>query len=881
MVQRVETGVDEWSWSAEVAYACACGAYSPVTRWRWVDAEAQPALAKRLRETGPLVGDCKACQRPVEGGGAWLELSPAAEQATLVLAAEQRGELLEALLAHLDQLRGRPAQVRPWLLQPRLAFGTARAPAVAASDERGAGIPKPVGQRGWASGPVLSAEIQRALVCDLTLEAGAVAAIAVLDEPTRRMWGSAALQARPVLLRGLGFPLLGVRLVASYLGEVAVIDAVVDIGEAKSSEIFMRLAQSFRLQLQVRSDTGQASAVRGIEAESLSRNAAMCLESAQGQLGAGEFPLDAYRTARDSLAHMSAKQRMEPARSTLAEGSYRHMVSPAETLAALERLDTASKKDNLARLLEVDGLPVVEYEQMRKSVLAAAVKFGLPAPARFWRRTLGADLVRDPADWIHQLVANRSAWISRGDDLTPEQAEQAWRTILDLCQHHDVTPPPELTQAIGLQRDAPRGDGREGREAVRSGLHVVATSRVEPGRGQTPGAALAGPRRPPSAPTQLATAPLATTPIATTPIATTPIATTPLATTPLATTLIATTPLATTPLATTLIATTPIATTRRPESRPEPVRGEPAEQARHAAELPRSAERPRPTAPAEARAVAEMPRPGGLPRPRRSSQPAVAVSGEIGGGLARPSAAARTSEIRPETRAPDAQGAADPKQRVARAIATLGGSRPGDALPVLAELDDDDLLAVLPPLAEVSGRLVPELLAWFQSPQRPLRQAAAIVLGLARDRRAIDPLAALLGTEPTPVWVDVARALGNFGPRVVGPLCALLRGAAPEAKEALGQRVARTFAELVVSDGDAPGGAGRLAVENLLEVADPTVSSAARRALATLADVRGEARGTGGGADDREIRRFSTRAYEAITTPELDADGDIEVVGDD
>ncbi len=810
MVRRVETGVDEWSWSAEVPYACACGAYSPVTRWRWVDAEAQPELAQRLRETGPLVGNCKACQRPAEGGGAWLELSPAAEQATLVLAADQRGELLEALSAHLDHLRARPAQVRPWLVQPRLAFGTARVAAVAASDERGAGIPKPVGQRGWASGPVLSAEIQRALVCDLTLEAGGVAAIAVLDEPTRRMWGSAALQARPVLLRGLGFPLLGVRLVASYLGEVAVIDAVVDIGEAKSSEIFMRLAQSFRLQLLVRGDTGQASAVREIEAESLSRNAAMCLESAQGQLGAGEFPPDAYRTARDSLARMSAKQRMEPARSTLAEGSYRHLVSPAETLAALERLDTASKKDNLARLLEVDGLPVVEYEQMRKSVLASAVEFGLPAPARFWRRTLGADLVRDPTDWISRLVANRNAWIARGDDLTPEQAEQAWRAILDLCQHHDVTPPPELTQAIGIQRDAPRGEG----QAVRSGLQVVATSRVEAGRGPTPGAALAGPRRPPSAPT-------------------------------------------------------PVATVRRPESRPEPVRSEPAE-------LPRPAT-PRPAT----AAPAEMPRPGGMPRPRRSSQPAVAVSGEIGGGLARPSAMARTSEIRPETRAPELSGGGDPKQRVARAIATLGGSKPAEALKVLAELEDDDLLAVLPPLAEVSGRLVPELLQWFESPRRPLRQAAAIVLGLGRDRRAIDPLAALLGMEPTPVWVDVARALGNFGPRVVGPLCALLRGAAPEAKEAVGQRVARTFAELVVSDGDAPGGAGRLAVENLLEVADPTVSSAARRALATLADVRGEARGTGGGADDREIRRFSTRAYEAITTPELDADGDIEVVGDD
>lgn len=817
MVLRVETGVDEWSWSAEVAYACACGAYSPVTRWRWVDAEAQPELAKRLRDSGPIEGNCRACQRPAEGGGAWLELAPTAEQATLVLAAHQRGELLDALQAHLEQLCQRPGQVRPWLLQPRLAFGTGRTTAAVVVDEGGAGVPRPVGQRGWASGPALSAEIERALVCDLTLEAGAVTAIAVLDEPTRRMWGSAVLQARPVLLRGLGFPLLGIRLVASYLGEVAVIDAVVDIGEPRSSEIFMRLAQSFRLQLSIRGDTGQASAVREIEADSLCRNAAMCLESAQAQLGAGEFPPDAYRTARDSLARMSAKQRLEPARSTLVEGSYRHIVSPAEALTALERLDQASKKDNLARLLEVDGLPVSEYEQMRKSVLAAAVEFGLPAPARFWRRTLGADLVRDPADWITRLVAHRSAWIARGDDLSPEQAEQAWRAILDLCQHHDVTPPPELTQALGGRRDAPRS---EGRDAVRSGLHVVASSRVaEAGRGPTPGAALAGPRRPPSGPSPAASLPGPRRPSS------------------------APTPSAEVP--------------PRIEARPEPLRAEPT--------------------------PAEMPRPAGPPRPRRSNQPAVAVSGEIGGGLARPSATARTSD-RPEARSTESgggSGGGDPMLRVSRAMGLLGGSRPAEAFPVLAELDEDELLAVLPPLVEVAGRVVPELLARLESPQRPLRQASAIVLGIARDRRAIDPLTALLGSEPTPVWVDVARALGNFGPRVVGPLCALLRGAAPEAKEGLGQRVARTFAELVVSDGDAPGGAGRLAVENLLEVADPTVSSAARRALATLADVRGEARGTGGAADDREIRRFSTRAYEAITTPELDADGDIEVVGDD
>jgi HEAT repeat protein len=217
-------------------------------------------------------------------------------------------------------------------------------------------------------------------------------------------------------------------------------------------------------------------------------------------------------------------------------------------------------------------------------------------------------------------------------------------------------------------------------------------------------------------------------------------------------------------------------------------------------------------------------------------------------------------------------------------IILSGGGPVTEAIALLPALGEDELLALLPALAELGARIVPDLLNLLGSPARPLRQAAAILLGQARDRRAIDPLVALLGAEHSAVWIDAAKALGNFGPRVVGPLCALLRGATGDRREALVGRVARALAELVLLDGDAPGGAGRLAVENLLEVGDPSVSSAARRALATLADVQGEGRGAGGGAEDRnerDIRRFSSRAYEAITTPELDADGDFEVVGDD
>jgi hypothetical protein len=107
---------------------------------------------------------------------------------------------------------------------------------------------------------------------------------------------------------------------------------------------------------------------------------------------------------------------------------------------------------------------------------------------------------------------------------------------------------------------------------------------------------------------------------------------------------------------------------------------------------------------------------------------------------------------------------------------------------------------------------------------------------------------------------------------VVGPLCNLLRSAPTGRKEVVGARVARALAELIKADGAGPGGSGRVAVENLLEVGDPSVSSAARRALATLSAVRDEVDG-----DEAEAsRRFSRLASDAIA-PELDAAEDDEI----
>ncbi|HET6582234.1 MAG TPA: hypothetical protein VFG69_02280, partial [Nannocystaceae bacterium] len=165
--------------------------------------------------------------------------------------------------------------------------------------------------------------------------------------------------------------------------------------------------------------------------------------------------------------------------------------------------------------------------------------------------------------------------------------------------------------------------------------------------------------------------------------------------------------------------------------------------------------------------------------------------------------------------------------------------------------------------------------------RRELRQAAAILLGLSLDPDALGPLSDLLVQEPTNVWLDVARALGGFGPIALRRLCQVLRREASTGREHVAiERVGRAFAEIALSDGlGAPVGArpGHDAVAALADAPDPRVSTAARRALATLRDVSESGAAIRGElplAEVTEVRGFSRRAYEAIMVPELEVEAE-------
>lgn len=735
-------------------FACTCGATVAVIRRVIVELPHESQIAARLREVGPFEGECPQCGRPTHAHAPWLEVDGDARSATLVIPGERRGDVIAILQAHLAWLARHPHAVRPWMLQPQLSFvdateQTARR-AVSDSSVTTLGRPRRTGQMAAISdAPVLSADSDREpgtpipivpgvplainsdgkpeldprrvsigahtgeLSCD---ELGAVLSFSATDSAALAKWRDAKLDVRPIHLRGRGYPLLGVRLVGSWMGQLGCVDAFVDIGQASSQGVFRTLAQRFALRVVIAGPAGETVA-REVTAPRLEANAALCLESAHAALSTGDHPPESFAIAVSTAASEGVEERLTQTKVNIPAGAYLHIIGAREASRALEHIDRVSRKETLARLLEVEGLPMAEYDAIRRRVLAGALEHGIVAPRRFWRRVVASGLADDLADYVEKLVSNRELHEGEEGDLDADASRVAWHGILDLCQRKDVAIPGALRRALDLPEGVaePRAHGTSAPSA-RAGVIDVVDATAEP----------------------------------------------------------------------TLVA-------RLADSR------------------------------TRLRAAADI-----LQNPRTT------------------------------------------------------GRELEHLFHALESFDQDELLAILPELSELGSRAAAGMVDKLRSPRRELRQAASILLGMALDPDAIGPLAEALVAEPTNVWLDVARALGGFGPIALRRLCQLLRREGGGARESaiLIERVARALAEIALSDGthDAEGPRpGHDAVAALAEAPDPRVSTAARRALATLRDVRESGAAIRGElplGEVTEIRGFSRRAYEAIMVPELEVEAD-------
>jgi hypothetical protein len=153
-----------------------------------------------------------------------------------------------------------------------------------------------------------------------------------------------------------------------------------------------------------------------------------------------------------------------------------------------------------------------------------------------------------------------------------------------------------------------------------------------------------------------------------------------------------------------------------------------------------------------------------------------------------------------------------------------------------------------------------------------LRQGCALGLGTLGAEAAAEPLSRLLLDEPTDVWREVARALGDLGEPAVAPLLMRFREARSDGRD----RVVRALAHVAASD--------RLPlVEKLAKQIDPLARDAARRAIGLLEEVRRSEAEVRGGQAPREqtmVRGFSRRFFEALGGDLELSDADVEEVAD-
>ena len=627
-----------YSWSEKARYACLCGQHYAVLRWRWIDRESEPERARRAEAGSALEGRCPSCGADARASVDCVLIDASQERVTLLLGDDRRDELLGTIRRYFEELEKRHPGGAEFLLRPDWRFvgaaserskGAQQRPADAKREQssaQSAGVPTALDPKPRLNRPRSQPEEDgRAYIAHLRLDdEEKVVVDAFLDAEGKRLWGAAALRGRPILLREYGYPLLGVRLVASYVGRSSSIDALLDVGEDDANRVFLALSREFRLQLSIQGDDGDAVLRRGVSAVALERNAALCLESARAALAAGEFPPGAFEDALERLEGTPKNKRLsEGSKGVVAVGAFQHLISSAEAWKALEQLDQLSEKQTLSRMLEVEGFPVGEYEELRKRVLKGALEFGLCAPRRFWRRIIASGLAESAEDYVQRLCDARRAASEGGEELSVEQRIGAWERIEELCRRRGVTPPEPLLHALDLSvRDFPPPK-RGGRERAKLSGELVAS-------------------------------------------------------------------------------------------------------------------------PSESKAESAVNSSNAKNNPQGNSQ--------------------------------DNEASVVDLSRVIEAVEH--GSGPEAARKVVANLErysEDQLLAMLPALAERGEALTSELSAKLWSPRPECRQVAAILLGRNPSSLGLRPLLDVLMTEEDSVWEDYARSMGAYGPRALKFLCADLR----------------------------------------------------------------------------------------------------------
>lgn len=207
----------------------------------------------------------------------------------------------------------------------------------------------------------------------------------------------------------------------------------------------------------------------------------------------------------------------------------------------------------------------------------------------------------------------------------------------------------------------------------------------------------------------------------------------------------------------------------------------------------------------------------------------------------------------------------EPKELRREAAVVLCERRETPTLPALfsaiRRMPRAEANLVLPAVVAFGPPVENWLIEGLKSKKAFMRQGCALALGALKTPLGVDALVRLLLFEPTEIWSEVARALGDVGAQAVMLLAARLRETDPERRERIVQALAHVGAR---SD------AAQAPIEMLAASRDPVVAQAAKRALALVPETRAahervrRGKTSAQGHEQTVVRSFSRRFYEAL-----------------
>jgi len=203
----------------------------------------------------------------------------------------------------------------------------------------------------------------------------------------------------------------------------------------------------------------------------------------------------------------------------------------------------------------------------------------------------------------------------------------------------------------------------------------------------------------------------------------------------------------------------------------------------------------------------------------------------------------------------------DRTQRVAAALELCDRGDPRAVRPVLGairRMGRAEAVRVLGAVVKFGEDAAPALTAGLGSSKAFLRHGCALALGMLRTEAGTEAVIDLLLSEPTEIWRELARAVGQIGPSALMPLAARAgRNGDRATGGGGGERVAWAMAHVGVRG-------GRNAVEALAG-GNGAVAPVARQALELMAPAaEDDLRGTGPGREITVNRAFSRKFFEAL-----------------